>query len=135
MNQEKVLRWEKGSKYICSYPYWKEVEIQEGKMQKVEMIESRGHSGNSECPTECSAELRNAFCFCFFIKSSSSKKQTSTLQKFFFPKKVKRIYYMGWRRCKERRNIWKAVDKEGYILVKEGINKVYRENRIKDELK
>ena len=58
-------------------------------MQKVEMIESRGHSGNSECPTECSAELRNAFCFCFFIKSSSSKKQTSTLQKFFFPKKVR----------------------------------------------
>lgn len=56
------------------------MEIQEeGKMQKVEIIESRGTSGNSE--VLLSSEMLAAFAF--FIESSSSKKQTSIPQKFF----------------------------------------------------
>ena len=48
-------------------------------MQKVQMVESRGTSGNSE--VLLSSEMLAAFAF--FIESSSSKKQTSIPQKFF----------------------------------------------------
>ena len=53
-------------------------------MQKVEMVESRRTSGNSE--VLLSSERFVAFVL--FIESSSSKKQTSILQKFF-PKNVR----------------------------------------------
>ena len=55
-------------------------------MLKVQMVESRGTSGNSE--VLLSSEMFADFAF--FIESSSSKKQTSIPQKFFFlPKKVR----------------------------------------------
>ena len=48
-------------------------------MQKVEMVESRRTSGNSE--VLLSSEMLVAFAV--FIESSGSKKQTSIPQKFF----------------------------------------------------
>ena len=53
-------------------------------MQKVEMVESRRTSGNSE--VLLSSEMLVAFAV--FIESSGSKNQTSILQKFF-PKNVR----------------------------------------------
>lgn len=72
-------------------------------MQKVEMVESKRTSGNSE--VLLSSEMLAAFAV--FIESSGSKKQTSIPQKLFsLPKKVTR--FIIWVRGETKRRYMKS---------------------------